>query len=311
MAGGRPRKMRVPGSGEKIQAALRTAGLTWSSANVFAPNHVLHNKRWKRCGLPMSATTVASDIRLGSPVDRLGQYAAFFGLTPEMLSDAGLDPYGAQFSCEVLKNKHKAVTVNPLPLHTEDPTFCHLLTTYNSRENVSGSFEVLGGLFRLYLQEMTNEPIFMAVVYVHGQETNHLVFRGYTRMHGVDVHIEGRLFRWGTFLHVNYFSADGQVLGYMITHDPSMLAVATYRKTLRLPLVGLAGGLLSPVVPDRFYGYAEKISPENDASDSAEFERLCGLIRQDPVVDPADPEHQEVLRRITLVRQSPSLFHLG
>jgi len=311
MSGGRPRKMRLPGSGEKILAALRTAGLTWSTSNVFAPNHVLNNKRWKRCGLPMSPTTIANDIRLGSPMDRIDQYASFFGVDSNLLVDSSVAPYSPQFTCEVLKNKSKITVVNPMPLHTEDPLFCRLLSTYNSDEGINEFYGLFSGLFDIFLLEQTTNTLFRTAVHIHDLEKNHLILKGYTRMHGVNVFIKGRMFRWGTFIHINYFSEDVQILGYMMTHDPLVALVSTYKQPLRLPLVGMSGSLASPFVPDRFYGYAQKALPAPGETISAAYAARCDLISREPGIQVSDPDYPDIMRRIVTVKENPENFHFS
>jgi len=243
-------------------------------------------------------------------VGRIDQYASFFGLLPEILFDASLDPYSVQFTCEVLKNKHKATVVNPLPLHTEDPIFCSMLSVYNNDENIAGFYGLLGGVFLLYLQELADKSIYKVVVHIYGVERNHLLLKGYTQMHGVNVFLKGRLFRWGTFLHINYISEDAHILGYMMTHDPLMSLVSTYKDHLQLPLVGLAGSLSSPTVPDRFFGFAEKVATVPHETLGVTYERLSSQISQASLVSENDRDYLEVSNKIALVRENPSMFHL-
>ncbi|MBI4958256.1 MAG: hypothetical protein HY915_02045 [Desulfovibrio sp.] len=182
---GRPQKNRLPGTGEKLQAALQIAGLTWSSASASSNNHVLNNKRWTRCGLPRSINTLMNDIRSGIPTERLDSYSSFFSVSADMFINPGITPYSSEFSCEILKSKHKIYVVNTMPLHSEDPQFCHLLMQYNDESSINGLYEVLRGVYILYLREESDPTIFTAAIHVHSIDRNHLLASGYLKLHGI------------------------------------------------------------------------------------------------------------------------------
>jgi hypothetical protein len=309
MGFGRPQKIRLSGTGEKLQAALQIVGLTWSSTNVSSTNHVLNNRRWKRCGLPRSINTLMNDIRSGIPAERLDAYSSFFSINADMLLNTGVSPYSSEFSCEILKCKHKIFSVNTMPLHSEDPHFCHLLTQYNDESFLNTLYAALRGLYVLYLREESDQTIFMAAIHVHSTDKNHILGTGYLKLHGIDINLRCRIFRWASFLHINYLSEDYHVLGYMMACDPTASMASARREPLNLPLFGLAGSVSSLRIPDRFHGYAEKIPiPDGELSSSA-YTSLCEQIHSNPYIDSQNPMHADVYNKISVVRHTPQHFH--
>lgn len=296
MGQGRPKNRRAAGSGEKLYAALKLCGLSFGARPT--PGHISVNSRWAECGLPRSVNTVGEDIRSGIPVGRIGAYAAFFQVPPDLFLDETVTAFCRDFSCAVLRNKYLFPSrQSSIPL-VQDPYFNKRHAEFNEARYLHDLYALLSGVYILYLREPKMNDIHKLAVLVNRIIDNHIEASGTMFFGDVRIVIQGTLFRWHTFLHVQYHSEDYQILGYMMTPDPLSSVLIKAREPLRLYLHGLAGSLTASSMPDRFHGYAEKLPPAESDTARQRYEALCERLRARPNMGPDDPDYAAVSRRV-------------
>ncbi len=305
MERGRPKKVRLPGSGAKLHTALQLSGLCWGK-NGVQPNHVCHNSRWKECNLPRSTNTILEDIHTGIPVDRLNDYASFFNVSPRLFSEVGMEEYSSEFSCEILKNKyiiHSSITEHN---NIVDPIYHYAVASNNEISYINRLFNCLNGVYDIYIKQLQYDYVQRCIIFIDTMEKSCLRFNGKMWYDSIGLTLTGAILRWSTFLHITYYTADCHVLGYMLTPDPLQSLLIEGRDPLCLDLFGLAGSLTSPLIPDRYYGFARQ-RPRQDAEHmGAAYAQACHDLAVQPVIRDSDPAYAELLERIEKVGQAVS-----
>lgn len=300
---GRPKKQRNPRTGEKLLHALKLCGLTWGSKKTL-PNHILNTQRWLQFGLPKSPNTLVGDIKNGIPSDRLTRYSSFFGVDPTLFIDEDTKPCSKEFECSILKNKHKLTVGTSFPALDANLTFSHSLHEQNSCEKTFGLFNTISGVYLAHLKEVHSNVIAKCAINIHSYESSFIVADGYLKYFEVDIPFSCLIFKWSTFLHINYYTHNLSVAGYMLANDPASSLYSLHKKPLTLDLYGLAGSITSSSVPDRFHGYAEKQDVPGNIGPSAYYPELCDIVSKNPLLEASSPGYECVFRKILAIQNN-------
>lgn len=303
MSIGRPKKQRNPQTGEKLLHALKLCGLTWGSKTTL-PNHVLNTKRWLQFGLPKSSNTLVEDIKNGIPSDRLTRYSNFFDVDPMLFLDADTKSFSKEFECAILQNKNKLTTNISFPVLDADKMFCHALHDQNTAANTFRLFSFISGVYLVYLKELHSDIIAKCAVHIHGYDTSFIMADGYFNYFDIDILLNCTIFKWSTFLHINYYTQNNSLVGYMITQDPMCSLYSLYKQPLTLDLYGLAGSITSSSVPDRFHGFAEKQQTPEYMSQTDHYLELCNTVSTAPPLDASSPDYERVFRKIVTIQNN-------
>uniref|UniRef100_I2Q3L3 Uncharacterized protein n=1 Tax=Desulfovibrio sp. U5L TaxID=596152 RepID=I2Q3L3_9BACT len=288
MAQGRPKAVRLAGTGEKLYMALKLSGLAWGARR--GPNHILESGRWEECGLPRSINTVIEDIRSGMPVTRLDRYAVFFQVPADLFLNEATSPHAPEFSCEILKRKHHSQLPSPPALGLRDALALERRRERNALGRNFGLSRMLAGAYRLFYKNDAAEVLCNGAALVGGQAREGVGVAAVMVFEAVAIELSGIVFQWHNHLHVQYQSLDRQVLGYLMAPDPMQSIVLRQRQPFCLRLYGLAGSLGLSLEPDRF----EVVAVRRETSGNREAEEiygdLCDLIRREPALAPGHPD---------------------
>lgn len=301
MAIGRPTKKRYFSSGEKLLDALKLSGLTWGN-NTRLENHVLNNKRWLQFHLPKSANTLVEDIKHGIPQDRLVSYAKFFGVDPRYFVDDAVVPHSKEFECEILQQKYKLMDDLTFPVLETAKKFCDTFHEQNGKMKNSRLFSYLDGVYIVYLKEFRSDLVIKCAVRIYTHDGVFLLADGYLNYHDIDTFLYAVIFKWSTFLHINYYTKNCSVIGYMIAQDPTCSASSLYKTPLTLDVYGIAGSFSSPDIPDRFHGYAEKQRIPEDVRLLDFYHALCKEVSREPSLDKTSRDYKKIFERIQHVQ---------
>ncbi len=286
MAQGRPKTIRVDGTGEKLYMALKLSGLSWGAH--IGPNHIAGNGRWLECGLPRSVNTVIEDIRSGIPVNRLGSYAAFFHVPPRLFVDTGIRACDAAFSCEILKNKGRVANSVSMDESLQDSRILRCIVEQNSVAENYPLFQLLFGVYRIYYRRLGTDTVFQGAARTERQTNTGILTAGTLVVAGIPVEISGTIFRWNKSIHLQYLSDDYQVLGTMMAPDPTQSVLLRRRDPFCLKFQGLAGSLEATPEPDRFEVCAVK-QPVPEGRGLTEFyEELRDRALDNGAIEPGD-----------------------
>ncbi|HCR11741.1 MAG TPA: hypothetical protein PKD41_05705 [Solidesulfovibrio sp.] len=282
MAQGRPKTVRVNGTGEKLYMALKLSGLSWGAR--VGPNHISANDRWAQCGLPRSINTVIEDIRSGIPAHRLERYAGFFQVPVHVFVDAAIGAYSAAFSCEVLRHKNRFVGGGALDVCLYDNQARKHITAHNGVAANYPLYQLLSGVHRIYYRPEGRDVIFLGVARTEAQTDEGIAIAGVVVIDGIPLELRGTVFRWNNFVHVHYHSEDFQLLGYMVGPNPMESMLMRRRDPFYLKLRGLSGNLEFSAEPDRFTACAVKQRLAEGQGMSAAFDTLLTrTLREKPL----------------------------
>lgn len=305
MAIGRPTKKRYFSSGEKLLDALKLSGLTWGS-NTMLENHISNNKRWLQLHLPKSSNTLVEDIKHGIPQDRLFGYAKFFGIDPRYFVDDTIPAHAKEFEYEILQKKYKLAENIPFPVLGEDKKFYSSFHEQNGKNKSAKLYNHIKGVYIVYLKEVANNSIVKCATKVYDVDNIFLLVSGFLKYYNVDTYVYGIIFKWSTFIHINYYTQDCAVVGYMIAQDPTCSASILYGKPMMLELFGLAGSFSSTSVPDRFHGYAEKQNIPAGKDIESAYRALCSQVARSSSADQTAREFERIADRIRHQRKRTS-----
>lgn len=297
MTPGRPRKNRVPGSGEKLRRALEILGWSWGK-NSAAAGHVLQNARWEQCGLPKSVNTILDDIKLGLPVDRLAGYASFLNLPAELMQREDIGACSPAFLESVFSAREEATALH-LPLFSAyDRKFCQRFYADNDLNYMEALFARLQGVHVVHITHPPSTEIRVGCVLVHAAEAHHLCASVLMRLRGVDVPHEAVIFRWGNNLHISFYSRDLFIFGRMLAEDPLRSFAASHRKPFRLHLSGISDATTGPGTFTIIRARSEQVVQAGGAALRDGWERVCRDVRARPVILPSDPDHATLLTAV-------------
>lgn len=291
MPQGRPRALRLEGTGEKLYMALKLLGLSWGTR--AEADHFTRSRRWRDCGLPRSVNTVLEDIRVGIAAERLDRYLAYFQAPAELFLDAAIGACSPQFSCAVLQSRHRARSVSPLEAGQDTHTLEHL-NRQNDEKYLRDLMEVLGGVYDMVVRTEPFDAWLLGAVRISEPDTGGLQAVGILAMCQAHLDLRARIFRWHNYLHIHYASMDNQLLGYMMTPDPLQSILVRYRRPLFLKLHALAGNLVPASQPDRSVVYI--LRREDDAA-SYETMREEAIAR--PHLEPGHPRYAAIMDMLT------------
>lgn len=301
MAIGRPTKKRYFSSGEKLLDALKLSGLTWGN-NTQLETHISNNKRWLQLRLPKSTNTLVEDIKHGIPQDRLLPYAKFFGVDPRYFVDDTIELRSKEFECEILQKKYALTDSITFPFLEVDRNFCAAFYDQNGKNRNFKLYKYLEGVYISYVKGIEKNEITKCIVKIYIVDDTFLLIDGYLKYYGVDVFLCGVVFKWSTFIHINYYTKNCAVVGYIIAQDPTCSASILYRNPMTLELFGLAGSFASSIVPDRFHGYAEKQIVPKDMPLDAFYHALCDQVAQAPSAEGSTREYEKIFNRFRRIR---------
>jgi hypothetical protein len=250
MAQGRPKTVRIGGTGEKLYMALKLNGMSWGTR--VGPNHVTANPRWAQCGLPRSINTVIEDIRSGIPIHRLDRYAGFFHVPADLFADGGIGPYSADFSCEILKNKNRPSTTGVMDTCFLDFQARKHVQEHNGLAANYPLYQLLFGVYRIYYKRDGSDIVYQGVARTEMQTEFGIGIAAAIVIDGIPVELSGAMFRWNNFIHIQYHSEDYQVLGYLLGPNPMDSVLLRRRSPFYLKFCGLAGNLEISAQPDRY-----------------------------------------------------------
>lgn len=297
MTTGRPKKTRVPGSGDKLRRGFEVLGRTWGK-NKTAASHVFQDERWSRCGLPKSINTVQEDIRRGIPLDRLAGYAAFLNITSDMLRDATVSSHAAQFNEAIFAAREAAASPDlQLWKYYAEPFRSHF-QEFNNSMYVQSLFRILHGVYHMETFFPPAREIHQADVFVHTAERHALRAECRQPFQGEDIRYDMLIYRWGSNLHIAYHSQDMRMLGRLMTEDPLRHYALAHRRPFYLDLVGVGDALSGPHTCCSMRCRVERLE-DGDEDPRRAFDQACRRTREHPVILPTDPGHAARMARLS------------
>lgn len=288
MPQGRPKAVRLRGTGEKLHRALKLSGLTWGARR--GPQHILQNARWEACGLPRSINTVIEDIRSGMPIGRLERYAVFFQVSTDLFLNEAASPHDPEFSCEILKTRHLAQALPPPLSELRGALTGDFPGEQEASDCGCGLSRLLTGAYRLFYKNDVAQLVCNGAALVVGPGREGMDVAAVMVFEDVAIELSGSVFRWHNHLHVRYQSLDRQVLGYLMAPDPMQSIVIRQRQPFHLHLYGLAGSLALSLEPDRFEVVAVRQDRATGQEAGETYAALCDRIRHEPTLVPEHPD---------------------
>lgn len=295
---GRPRKTRIPGTGDKLRRALELFGLSWGK-NIAAENHVLQSRRWTRCRLPRSVNTVAEDMKLDVPADRLASYAAFLHIPITVLQDAAVAADSDAFTETLFRAREVAQTLS-LPLFTSfSQAFCKHFHHNNHREYITTLFERIRGIYFVQSMLSTAREIFNGSAIVHSIHETVIRATIFQVMHDAEIEFDAVIFCWGNNIHISYYSLDMFVFGRLVTVDPLRHFALSHGNPFSLNLSGISDTL----VGSQTFGFVLARAELRDTAPQDElwehWRHTCDAVRRRPLLLPKDADYGRALARLT------------
>lgn len=272
-------------------------GLSWGK-NLTADNHVVRSQRWSRCRLPRSVNTIAEDMKLDLPADRVASYAAFLNIPIDILQDTEITAGSDAFTQAMFRAREVTEALN-LPLFAAfSPAFCKQFYHHNHPEYVAALYQQLRGVYSLSVFLPPSPEIYNGCVMIHINDGNLLRAAAYMIMQETEVEFEVIIYRWGNNLHVSYYSTDMFIFGRLLTVDPLRHFAISHRKPFSLNLNGVSDTVAGPQTYGFIFARAEQLeqSPETDLGE--QWRRTCHAIRRQPLLLPRDPAYGRTLARL-------------
>ncbi|EKO39668.1 MAG: hypothetical protein B193_1617 [Solidesulfovibrio magneticus str. Maddingley MBC34] len=298
MTPGRPRSVRLEGTGDKLYMALKLLGLSWSTR--VEAERLTSDGRWRQCRLPRSVNTVLEDIRCGMAAERLDRYVAFFRVPAELFLDATVGAYSPDFSCQILKSRHDSRAVSPFDCGRGVANL-ELLNRQNDEVNLNNLLGLLGGCYDLVVRTAPSDSWLLGATVIGEPADGALQTVGVLAVPDAPVDFHGRVFRWHNYLHVHYASTDNQLIGYMMTPDPLQSVLVRHRRPFFMKLNALSGNLVPSVQPDISIIYVlHRTEP------SAAFEDLRQAAIERPLLEPGHPRYEAVMEMLARAETASS-----
>ncbi len=289
MAQGRPKSVRLGGTGEKLYMALKLSGLSWGTR--IGPNHISVDGRWAQCGLPRSVNTVIEDIRSGIPAHRLERYAGYFQVPVGVFTDESVGSCSAAFSCEILRNKNRFAKSAAIDVSLHDSLARKHIVERNGVAANYPLYQLLSGVHKIYYKRDGGERIYQGAAKTETQTETGIAIAVVIVVDGIPVELSGTLFRWNNFIHIQYHSEDYQLLGYMIAPNPMESILLRRRDPFHMRFCGLSGSLDMTAVPDRYEACSVKQGLGEGRSQSEVFDALLGEVLREGALEPGDAAH--------------------
>ena len=297
MTPGRPRLVRLGGTGDKLYMALKLLGLSWSTR--VEAERLTGDGRWRQCRLPRSVNTVLEDIRCGMAAERLERYALFFKVPAGLFLDDAVGAYAAEFACQILKSRHDARAVSPLDCGRGVASL-ELLNRQNDALYLNDLLGLLGGCYDLIVRTAPSDVWLLGAAVIGEPADGALQAVGVLAVPDAPVDFHGRVFRWHNYLHVHYASADNQLLGYMMTPDPLQSVLVRHRRPFFMKLHALSGNLVPAAQPDLSILYVLR-----RGEPPAAFEALRQAAIERPVLEPGHPRYAAVMEMLARAEDGP------
>jgi hypothetical protein len=276
--------------------ALKLLGLAWGTR--AEAEHFTRSSRWLDCGLPRSINTVLEDIRAGIVVERLDRYLSYFQVPAELFLDAGIGAYSPEFSCGILRSRHRVRVVSPLDPQHDVFSFEHL-NRQNDEKYLHDLLGVIGGVYHLAVRHDQCEAWLLGAAVIGDPVDSGLQTTGFLAVGDIALDFHGRLFRWHNYLHVHYASSDNQLLGSMMTPDPLQSFLIRHRRPFYMKLHTLAGNLIPSPEPDRTIIYA--LRQESDAAGNLvdAYNVLRDAVARQPLLTPQQPRYTAIMEMLS------------
>lgn len=308
MTPGRPKKTRLPGTGDKLRRALELFGLSWGK-NIAAENHVLQSRRWARCRLPRSVNTIAEDLKRNVPEDRLAGYAAFLHLPINLLKDPDVTAGSDAFTQAVIRAREITKPLS-LPLFTSfSQAFCKKFYHNNQPEYITTLFERIRGIYSVQSLLSTSHEIYNGGAIVHSMHETVIRATIFQVMYGTEIEFDAILFCWGSNIHISYYSMDMFIFGRLIASDPMRQCTLARRNPFSINLRGVSDTLAGA----QSFGFVLARAELRDTAPQTElwehWRRTCHAIRRQPLLLPKDAAYGRALTRLTA--SGATFPHLG
>ena len=298
MTPGRPRSVRLDGTGDKLYMALKLLGLSWSTR--VEAERLTNDGRWRQCRLPRSVNTVLEDIRCGMAAERLERYAQFFKVPAGLFLDEGIGAYAPEFSCQILKSRHDARAVSPFDFGRGVASL-ELLNRQNDAVYLNDLLGLLGGCYDLAVRTAPSDAWLLGAAVISEPADGTMQTVGVLAVPDAPVDFHGRLFRWHNYLHVHYASTDNQLIGYMMTPDPLQSVLVRHRRPFYMKFNALAGNLVPAAEPDIAVVYA--LRREEPA---AAFEDLRLAAIERPILEPGHARYEAIMEMLARAEAAPA-----
>ncbi|BAH75170.1 hypothetical protein [Solidesulfovibrio magneticus] len=298
MTPGRPRAVRLGGTGDKLYMALKLLGLSWSTR--VEAERLTSDGHWRQCRLPRSVNTVLEDIRCGMAAERLERYAQFFKVSAGLFLDEAIGAYAPEFSCQILKSRHDARAVSPFDFG-RGVVSLELLNRQNDAVYLNDLLGLLGGCYDLAVRTAPSDVWLLGAAVIGEPADDAMQTVGVLAVPDAPVDFHGRIFRWHNYLHVHYASTDNQLIGYMMTPDPLQSVLVRHRRPFYMKFNALAGNLVPSAQPDISVIYALR-----RAEPAAAFEELRRAAIQRPILEPGHPRYEVIMEMLTRAEAAPA-----
>jgi len=294
---GRPKKQRVPGSGDKLRRALEILGLTWGKCHTTS-HHVLQDERWLQCNLPKSVNTIAEDMKIGVPLARMASYAAFLNIPIELFQDDSISCHSVDFLRAVFAAREESAARNLPFLRSYNKLFFQHFYAYNNNAYITALFDLLRGVYATSTVFSPSNEIHNGCALIDTVEEHSLRAEAFMLFRDTEILYEATIFRWGSNLHISYYSQDMYIFGRLLAEDPLRHFALAHKNPFSLAMAGVADSLIGPQTFDLVHTRAERIdrSPGPDLRDG--FAKACREVRKRPTVFPADPDHAHLLGQV-------------
>ena len=280
MTPGRPKKTRIPGSGDKLRRGLELLGRTWGKT-IQAESHVFQDGRWARCGLPKSVNTVAEDMRCGLPSDRLAGYAAYLGIPIELLADEERASNDETLVAAIFAAREEL----DVPQHPVwmlfGGAFHKQYFADNTEVYLASLSRVLQGVYSLSCVFPPAEGVHRGCCLVSGIEGHALTARGMLLHRGEELSFVAGIFRWGSNLHVAYHFRDARMIGRMMAEDPLRHFALSHRKPYRQDCIGVGDALAPPETCAFIRCRAERLEAAGSGDVEKQYRQACRALRED------------------------------
>jgi hypothetical protein len=272
-------------------------GLGWGK-NRNAPNHVLRSQRWLQCRLPKSVNTIAEDMKLDLPVDRMASYAAFLNIPIEMLQDESAAAGSTAFTQAVITARAATDALN-LPLFAAfSQEFCKHFYDNNQEGYTSSLFELMRGVYTLQVLLPPCPEIYTGCLLVHANQEHLLRALAFMIMERTEIQYELLIYRWGNNLHLSYYSLDMFILGHLLAVDPLRYFATSQRRPFTLHLTGVADTIAGPRTFGLVQAWAERLDQPADGDIWNQWRHACCDVGKCPRMLPGDAAYDQTLARV-------------
>jgi len=264
---------------------------------------VLGCHRWWQCRLPKSVNTIAEDMRLDLPADRLASYAAFLNIPIELLQAEDLMDGSEAFTKAIFQAREVSDALN-LPLFGAfSENFCQQYYRNNPTSYIKSLYKLVYGIYELQVYLPPSPEIWRGCIMVHDCQEHLLRASVFMVMLDTEIHYDAILYRWGNNLHISYYSLDMFIYGRLLGVDPLRHFAISQHRPFSLNLTGVSDLIVGP----QSYGIVQTRVEQTEQPEAKVLpERwllACHKVRTSPHILPSHPEYPRLL---ALVCPSPA-----